>query len=84
MFTKLMRIMKTAELLWGMGAPFTTVGELARWSNIPKSTTRRYVEKAERLGLVYLEFNDYKTTGVWEIRLTELGKEFAASQKGMF
>jgi len=84
MLAKMIRILKTARLLWGMGAPFTTVGELSRWTKIPKSTVRRHIEKASKLGLVHLEFNRYKTTGVWEIRLTSIGQELIESQKEMF
>jgi DNA-binding MarR family transcriptional regulator len=84
MIEKLVKVTKTARLLWGMGAAFTTVGELARWSKMPKSTVRRIVEKAIAFGLLHAEFNDYKKTGRWELRLTEKGHEFAQSQLELF
>lgn len=84
MLAKMVKIAKTALFLWGAGAAYTTVGELSRWSRIPKSTVRRYVEKLEKKGFVHLEFNSYKRTGVWEIRLTDTGKQFANSQGELF
>jgi len=83
MLEKMVKITACARLLWGMGAAFTTVGELSRWTKIPKSTVRRVVDRLVELGIIHAEFNDYKATGRWELRLTEKGKTWADGNKVM-
>lgn len=45
-------ILKTIRLVGELGQGDCTAGEISRWTNIPKTTVRRRLEKLTHMGLV--------------------------------
>lgn len=84
MNTRQFRILKTIAMFHEMGKADCTIGEVSRWSNIPKSTARRTLEKLINYGLVDCKSIEYKSTNAWAMSLTKLGNSVFKSQKEMF
>lgn len=56
-----------------------SVGQFSKGDKKSKSTNRRRLMKAEKLGLVVGHKVEYKKTGVWLYSLTDKGYEFLES-----
>lgn len=82
MKTRHFRILKAIHLLSviGHGSPIT-VGEISRWTKIPPSSTKRALDKLEKMKLVeHNEFERGAVSGCKDYSATELGTEFFEAQ----
>lgn len=61
-----------------------TIGEIAKFLNIPKTTARNRLLWLEKSGMVIAEKFDYKSTGAWCFEPTQEGKLWIMNQKVMF
>lgn len=81
MLAKLHSVIRFASLAEWINGENPTIGQVSRYSHKPYSTVKRYLEKAEKLGLVESGKVEYKTTGKTVYALTEKGIEFLKSYR---
>lgn len=53
-----------------------SVGEVAKCAGLSKSTVKRYLQKAEKLGMCVSETVEYKKTGKTIFEITQSGLDF--------
>lgn len=77
-------ILLTISALLKKGDSFPTVGDVARFLGLPKSTVRNRILWLESRGFIEAEKFDYKSTGKWMFDLTGNGKSWVLEQRAMF
>ena len=78
MLIKMWKICKWVHTLKQFPRVKVTVGEVARWSNMNKATTKRHLEKAIEFGMMQKVDEPYKSTGRAIYSLTKKGLDFVA------
>jgi len=83
MLHKVMKVIKAMMLLYVISPEKMTVGEIARWTHLPYSSVKRYLEIARNSELVECEKVAYKTTGKYVYWTTEKGLAWLDGYRGM-
>lgn len=77
-------VLLAIEALHQKNGAYPTVGEIARFLNVAKSTVRNRVEWLFGAGLAVCEKVQYKSTGKYLVETTHTGKLLVIDQKVMF